>query len=1120
MPWTLHLACFLFTATWAVASSTDTLPQDLAVSEENSASPYAHARQTVDSHFQLGSGAGSVSQPHGNENNEPAIRAWAIPIPWTVTSVSRKFRNTEVTARNLQDIQFKSISGLFSKIMSTLTSIGVPPFYVALWPISVMLMLVYINMLPRVEDRDLPPRFDPGNNRYNFRAWMLDVYQWVSRTRRPSQFQVFAIISSLDGDARHVADQLQVETLVQGGYVEGLQYDPVTYLLLHLAQHYRQLDDQLDSDLEQDQPSPTTAGDGGSHVSSDPPLRAICTVCACNIQDCVCSDVDWWWGNYQRENPGDTDFTREEIVELRRWVGETEDRELATPEVQEQDTETFRSVEPIEIHLLAAFNPPVCPSRYSDQACHFNSQIWRGSLDMSGNSRVNEWCFTSRMPGLPVQASPAQVQRRNLIEYCSLLQAGKLCALDLNHLQLGAWFREVCPERAQYPNHSDVSTLSLCFPENTVCSEDIRCTVLARNGFRPYEGPSREFDTIVCVELFGFSLLRSGRRNRNDDLRRQLRTSEPDETGPEPVFEQPEESPGPSPHFVGPVLTFATLDGMPLDPNEENSSGLRLTDTQNGIRSRSRTPPRSESADSSCTIPWSDEELMRAESIRQKQLARDAAQAALDSALSNTSVPSSLTDLYQHAYGVSDSNGPNRPESSCEESGLKRRRASVPTGLDPRFPSLKLPKLNVGYSPPKQQETISSGSVCSKVMVDSLQLPSGPRWRWADGDQHHVPKWQTVSCTLPHTPSAGQLQSPIRQPVPVEIHSLSPTSTPRVVISDCQGAVSDSQADKAFPLAAATEADAKALADDWNSGRNRFSVSDSAFAAPQFKVQPILKVEVDDNASELGITSTVQPVYHGATRLAGKLQGPVVDPGSIYNLSGDRWAKEMYRIAEANGREAAQKKRDKPLQVAGVGHGTQGAKYDVNIPVALKTASGDFKDGNFDAPCIADSDIPGLLGLRSLEENRSLLDTVNSKLYFLGPGDYDLMSMLPPGTECFSLQKSISGHLILPMTHYEELDEVKKTTKGFVDEVPRTLHADEVATAAPVEPPPGLPPPPAGAAAAARPPSPTTNELLAALPDACAEMLGHLDADQIDRLAAAFGRQATEQIASSPSEAD
>ena len=171
MTWALQLACLFLAANWAAVCSTDSPPLDTFMSEEKSASPYARAQQVVESHFQLGSGAGSVSKPHGNENNEPAIRAWAIPIPWTVTSVSRESRNTEVTARNLQDIQFKSISGLFSKLMNTLASIGVPLFYVALWPISVMLIFVYINMLPRVGDRDLPPRFDPANNRYSFRAW-------------------------------------------------------------------------------------------------------------------------------------------------------------------------------------------------------------------------------------------------------------------------------------------------------------------------------------------------------------------------------------------------------------------------------------------------------------------------------------------------------------------------------------------------------------------------------------------------------------------------------------------------------------------------------------------------------------------------------------------------------------------------------------------------------------------------------------------------------------------------------------------------------------------------------------------------------------------------------------
>ena len=157
---------------------------------------------------------------------------------------------------------------------------------------------------------------------------------------------------------------------------------------------------------------------------------------------------------------------------------------------------------------------------------------------------------------------------------------------------------------------------------------------------------------------------------------------------------------------------------------------------------------------------------------------------------------------------------------------------------------------------------------------------------------------------------------------------------------------------------------------------------------------------------------------------------------------------------------------------------------------------------------------------------RDSLDTVHGRLYFLGPGDYDLMSMLPPGTECFELQKSTSGHLILPMTHYEELDMTKKTAKEFSDEAPRALHADESAQAASAEPPPGVEPPPglegesAGAAAAARPPSPTTEELLAALPEACTAALSRLDVDQLERLARAFGYQATEQIVASPIDTD
>ena len=76
-------------------------------------------------------------------------------------------------------------------------------------------------------------------------------------------------------------------------------------------------------------------------------------------------------------------------------------------------------------------------------------------------------------------------------------------------------------------------------------------------------------------------------------------------------------------------------------------------------------------------------------------LARDAAQAALDDAQSNSTciaqtspVPSNLTDLYQHVYGVTDSSGSIPHDPRCEESGPINRR------VGPQLPSLKLPELN------------------------------------------------------------------------------------------------------------------------------------------------------------------------------------------------------------------------------------------------------------------------------------------------------------------------------------------------------------------------------------------------------------------------------------------
>ena len=73
--------------------------------------------------------------------------------------------------------------------------------------------------------------------------------------------------------------------------------------------------------------------------------------------------------------------------------------------------------------------------------------------------------------------------------------------------------------------------------------------------------------------------------------------------------------------------------------------------------------------------------------------------------------------------------------------------------------------------------------------------------------------------------------------------------------------------------------------------------------------------------------------------------------------------------------------------------------------------------GSFEAPEIEDSDVPALLGLRGLDNNRSILVTFENKLIFMGPGGYQLK--LSPGSRVYDLKRSNTGHLMLPCSLFK-----------------------------------------------------------------------------------------------------
>ena len=210
--------------------------------------------------------------------------------------------------------------------------------------------------------------------------------------------------------------------------------------------------------------------------------------------------------------------------------------------------------------------------------------------------------------------------------------------------------------------------------------------------------------------------------------------------------------------------------------------------------------------------------------------------------------------------------------------------------------------------------------------------------------------------------------------------------------------------------------------------------------------------------------------FHIHTRLPDGRPCLLIDPGTVGNLCGDKWAKSVAQAAARNGHKPTYERRNRPLRVSGVGEGSQSCQYDCKLPIALRQCSDNpmpqISVGHITTPTVPNSELPGLLGLQALRSNRTILDMNTLKMYFLGPGDYDLTRGLPPGTDCFQCELAPSGHLVIPCCEFSGPAQAAESTLTLI-----TRHHQI----------PMVPPPPAeaprlgsaGRASSAPPPLPT-----------------------------------------------
>ena len=91
----------------------------------------------------------------------------------------------------------------------------------------------------------IPPPWSPEyEHTYSFRAYMTDLSLWIMLTDLQPHQQCAAIIMRLGGAAREMARMITPQEMIFGGFRNGQQLDPVTYLLGALHNRFAALEEE------------------------------------------------------------------------------------------------------------------------------------------------------------------------------------------------------------------------------------------------------------------------------------------------------------------------------------------------------------------------------------------------------------------------------------------------------------------------------------------------------------------------------------------------------------------------------------------------------------------------------------------------------------------------------------------------------------------------------------------------------------------------------------------------------------------------------------------------------------------------------------------------------------
>ena len=101
--------------------------------------------------------------------------------------------------------------------------------------------------------------------------------------------------------------------------------------------------------------------------------------------------------------------------------------------------------------------------------------------------------------------------------------------------------------------------------------------------------------------------------------------------------------------------------------------------------------------------------------------------------------------------------------------------------------------------------------------------------------------------------------------------------------------------------------------------------------------------------------------------------------------------------------------------VQGVG-GQQSATFEVDLATGTLDVEGRLYESFYRAPCLDNSNVPGLLGIKALKHEDALIRCSTGEMWFLGRGGMDMK--VSPGIRHFQMREALGGHWMLPVSQF------------------------------------------------------------------------------------------------------